>query len=63
MMGELFKCFLAGFAGFASLAVIGGATYIFWPHSGYAWAALFFVGVCIGAGSDMRSKAPGTGPR
>jgi len=54
-MGELFKCFLYGFAGLASLVLTAWLTYALLPWSGYVWGGLIFVGLCTGLGADMRS--------
>lgn len=60
MMSELFKCFLAGLAGFAAIALLVLAGFLLWPYSGYAIVLFLCIGMCVGLGSDIRS---GRGPR
>lgn len=55
MMVELLKCFLYGLGGFAVLAAFGALLYFGWPYAGWAVGGIFFVGICIGLGADMRS--------
>jgi hypothetical protein len=59
-MNDVLISMAVGVAAIGALALVLWLSYITLPWSGYCWAAVMFLGLAAGIGSDIRS---GKGPR